>query len=334
MNTLRTILVLAVLAVCGLHANAARASGDFGCTTAWTLRQTSYADCNNLPFLSPGNDTRVNLQLLLIDAGGADIEPAPKTDPCTPPSADSASPFTWEAFADVIGPRPPGAPDADANSDYAAGEGESLQEQRRRHQGFRGGARRAGPTVPAGERGLLWPSAREALTAKCDDAAAAPPPSAPPGGVNSTIGRLFSEYLAGTAGFYDGDFDAARTHFGALRASSQPWLKETARYMIGRAALNQAQFNAFGDYGLLSADKVDAVALKDADQAFQAYLHDYPKGLYAASARGLLRRLDWLGAQPGGLAAGADWALRPSGRRQAETSRRGRSGRWRPTTSC
>ncbi|MDR3475880.1 MAG: hypothetical protein P4M09_29900, partial [Devosia sp.] len=125
MTILRRLLPLAALAAGVLQAGGAWASGDFSCSVVWKLAQTAYADCNNLPFLSPGNDTRVNLQLLLLDAGKADLEPGPKTDP---PIAASASPFTWEAFADLIGPRAPTPPDAaDAsngdNGDYASGEG-------------------------------------------------------------------------------------------------------------------------------------------------------------------------------------------------------------------
>ncbi len=35
--------------------------------------------------------------------------------------------------------------------------------------------------------------------------------------------------------------------------------------------------------------------LDDAESAFKAYLKNYPAGRYAASARGLLRRVYWLG---------------------------------------
>ena len=50
---------------------------------------------------------------------------------------------------------------------------------------------------------------------------------------------------------------------------------------------------------MLTTANVDAAALKASGAAFQAYLGAYPKGLYAASAQGLLRRVAWLGgAQP------------------------------------
>ncbi|MGH6840481.1 MAG: hypothetical protein ACREDV_00060, partial [Methylocella sp.] len=56
-----------------LQTEPAWASGDFGCSISWTLKRTRL-DCDNLAFLSPGNDSRVNLQLLLLDAGQSKIQ--------------------------------------------------------------------------------------------------------------------------------------------------------------------------------------------------------------------------------------------------------------------
>src|SRR5271154_4998147 len=120
---LRILIPLVSLTVALLQAAPAHASGDFTCYPAWKLAKTVFTDCDNTPMLSPANDSRVNLQLQLIDAGQAKIEPPPKTDPPAPPIADSASPFTFEDFQALIGPKPPGAPtDADSSPDYASGE--------------------------------------------------------------------------------------------------------------------------------------------------------------------------------------------------------------------
>ena len=307
MIDLRKILALAILAICWAHAGAARASGDFSCSTVWKLDQTIYADCNNLPFLSPGNDTRVNLQLLLLDARRADLEAPRKTDPPTPDIAASASPFTWEAFSDVVGPRPPAPPThADTKSAAASGEGSRCRSNDTGAKAF-ADALAASPQVPAAERTALL-DARAHLPTKCDDSAAlAPYP--PPDGIHSQLGRQFSQYLVGTAGFYGGDFDSARKNYASLASSRQPWLRETARYMLARSALNNAQWGTFDEFGLLQKDKVNAIALKNAEEAFQAYLRDYPTGLYAASAHGLLRRVYWLGGDPQKLAAAYDWSF-------------------------
>src|ERR1700744_5648603 len=91
-------------------AGVAHASGDFTCTPAWKLDKTQYTDCDNLPFLSPANDSRVNLTLLLVDAGKAELGPPPKPDPPTAPIDQSAESFALTDFTALIGPKPPGAP--------------------------------------------------------------------------------------------------------------------------------------------------------------------------------------------------------------------------------
>jgi hypothetical protein len=308
---LRILVPLALLAAFSLQASPARASGDFTCTPAWKLAKTIYSDCDNSPMLSPANDSRVNLQLQLVDAGQARIEPPPKTDSPAPPIAGSASPFTFEDFYALIGPKPPGAPaDADASPDYASGEGSRCRSNGGGAAAFQAALDKSA-TVPDAERTTLA-AARKALAPDCD-AATASAAYAPPDGVRSSLGRQFAHYLAGTAEFYGGDYDDARRDFTAAAASGQPWLKETATYMLGRVSLNKAQAAAFDEYGLLSTEKVDVAALKDADADFQTYLKAYPDGQYAASARGLLRRVAWLGGQPQQLASDFAWSFAHAG---------------------
>ena len=46
------------------------ASGDFGCgAPRGSILFRGYESCNSVPFLSPSNDSRLNLELLLIDSG-------------------------------------------------------------------------------------------------------------------------------------------------------------------------------------------------------------------------------------------------------------------------
>jgi len=53
-----------------LSGSLAYASGDFGCgSPKGRLFFRAYDTCNSVPFLSPGNDSRLNLELMLIDAG-------------------------------------------------------------------------------------------------------------------------------------------------------------------------------------------------------------------------------------------------------------------------
>src|ERR1700744_2088045 len=54
----------------------ALASGDYGCATKWKLVHHEYEGCNNMAGLTPANDTRVNLLLLM-----ADLHPTGKAAP-------------------------------------------------------------------------------------------------------------------------------------------------------------------------------------------------------------------------------------------------------------
>jgi hypothetical protein len=309
--------VFVLLAVGWLQTQPARASGDLGCSVSWTLNQAHWTgkqtddrhislnECNNQPFLSPSNDSRVNLQLLLLDAGRSKIRLPTQSESAQPPSPTpfyaSASPFTLEDFTSLFGPSETSAP---AEDGLARGEGSRCRSNAMGANEFQA-ALNDSDALPAVERTLLSES-RNALRANCGGTTEVAA-SSPSGSIRSALGQQFAAYLTGAAAFYRGDYDLARQSFASLGNSSQPWLKQTSRYMLGRVELNRAQANAFGLYGELSLDKVDAKALAAAETAFQAYLLSYPTGAYTASARGLLRRVDWLGGQPQKLEAEYAW---------------------------
>lgn len=103
----------------------------------------------------------------------------------------------------------------------------------------------------------------------------------------------FQAYLHGANAFYAGDFDAAGQTFTALKTSQQPWLAETASYMLMRNALNASSANANGDYGDFDVHKVDKALAQQARDAAESYLKTWPTGRYADSAQGMLRRINW-----------------------------------------
>lgn len=299
----RKILFVVLLAAIGLAAAPAWASGDFTCVPSWTLANAQRTDCDNQPFLSPGNDSRVNLQLLLLDAGAAKLHPpAPRKDDApsdTLPISSSASPFTLDDFTGLLTPAEAAAP-ADDGSGFPDGEGSRCRSNGPGNTLFQQQLD-AAHGLPAAEKAILA-NARAALRADCSDASKTSAPNLA-GQIKSPMGQQFATYLAATTAFYAGDYDLARQKFADLKGSAQPWLKETSRYMLARVELNRAQADAFDEYGVLQLAKVDAEALAAAAAAFHAYLHDYPNGDYAASAQGLLRRVDWLGGQSQKLAA-------------------------------
>ena len=292
------------------------ASGDFGCEPPrGTILFRSYESCNSVPFLSPSNDSRLNLELLLIDAGKLSGT-LNTTLPQYQPLQDVVLlrvPFDLEDWqlreSSAIAPTDTGSTSNPANSnDYAQGEGSRCNSAGDGLKSFKN-AVNAAASVPEEDAAILIAS-RSDLIAACD--ATTHPVWNPPPGIHSAEGHEFVAYIAGAKAFYAGDFTAAMSHFRSLNNSANPWLKETSRYMLGRTLLNSAQRTAFGEWGELNLDKVGKGDLKDAADAFNSYLRDFPQGAYAASARGLLRRVYWLGGDQTWLAEAFDRALSDS----------------------
>ncbi len=70
-------LLLSALTLTALCTGQAQASSDDICSPTWKLYANQLDNCSNLPFLSPGNDSRVNLRLLLADQGSLPLTPRP-----------------------------------------------------------------------------------------------------------------------------------------------------------------------------------------------------------------------------------------------------------------
>ncbi len=298
----------------GLLGPQAYASGDFGCDAPrGSILFPGYESCNSLPFLSPSNDSRLNLELLLIDDGKLTGTLNPTQSQYYPPPKDFVSlqvPFDFESW-ELRGPGK-GAPkgsgnggDAASSNDYAEGEGSRCKNAKDGLEAFLKAVNTAAG-LPAEEAAILN-AARGALTPECD----APNHVAwkVPEGIHSALGREFATYIAGADAFYAGDFAAALKDFKSLGNSANPWLKETSRYMVGRVLLNSAQDHAFGEWGDLKPDNVDKGELSAAEDVFNAYLRDFPRGMYAESARGLLRRVYWLGGDQTKMAEALDRAF-------------------------
>jgi TolA-binding protein len=271
----------------------ASASFDMWCEPSWSLVHKSMSECDNMAILSPGNDTRVNLLLLMIDQRGKPIE--------VPPGDVTPDPFAeWPTFGDYFAPLPVEQPEPE--DEYAYGEGSRCRSNASGAEAFVAQVN-AAAEIPESERTVLV-ATRQSLQPDCA--------AAPVGGaalaeavqsVQSPLGKSFAAYLQGAQAFYDGDYDAAKTHFSGLTSVNQPWLAETARYMLARVEVNRAQIDAFDEYGYPKDTAVDAKLIDAAEASFNDYLSIYPQGTYTASARGLLRRVYWLGKRTDPLAA-------------------------------
>lgn len=241
--------------------------------------------------LAPGNDTRVNLLLLLSDRRGAPSTPGKQA-----PSEQPSALFEWPTFAGWLEPRPD-----TSDSQYSSGEGSRCLSNDSGATAFIGAVNAV--RLPGGEHDALI-AARQGLRPDCAKPGAGAAIAALDGQVKSPAGRGFATYLQGAAAFYDGDFDTASARFGSLRDAKVPWLHETSRYMLARVEVNRAQVNLFDEYGNPKDFKtIDPKPIAAADADIHAYLKDFPSGTYAASAEGLLRRVYWFGNNRSALAA-------------------------------
>ena len=267
-----------LIALAAVAGTIAYACADGGYETSWDAKQSS-------AILSPANDTRTNLFLLLADRQGS-----PTADPATMAKGIVPIDFPWRVMQARLSPPP--ANDEERWSIYYPSEGDGS----RCHSNATGAAAfveavKADRTVPEIEKAVLV-QARQTLGGQCAEAART---DLEIDAVRSASGQAFATYLVGAQQFYVGDFPSALNAFRTAASASQPWLRETANYMIARTVLNQAQQASFDEYGSLAdPEKRDIGAIDEAGRAFADYLKAYPQGRYAGSARGLLRRVAWL----------------------------------------
>ncbi len=267
----------------------AYASSDSSCNVSWKIKQTDLDGCSSTALLSPGNDTRVNLLMLLHDRHKAVGVPH-----LTSYNADGrrgqAEPFDYPVFA--LGLRP--AVKAEEENTENSGWGTRCLTNDAGSMAFIEAVGKA-KDIPLEERMMLG-AARAFLKPQCQSGDLARDIAAKgTASVKSKQGQNFARYLIGAAAFYDGDFGAARAAFDSISKPGAGWLAGATKYMQGRVALNAAIADAFGEYGELKDSVGNPQALADAEAGFLGYLKSFPDGEYSVSARGLLRKVYWLG---------------------------------------
>ena len=300
-------LALALLAAISLPA---QASSDDTCYPDWRVSRDRLDTCSNQPFLSPGNDSRVNLRLLLADKQVAPLAPDALNDDDL---SQGFGPVPFPVYRLNRAANGETEPDSDGADDSSTAELDTLLTPlgiKRTEYTTAGQAYLDGEgsrcrsndddsatafirqvvkaDMPTAERQLLA-KARLQLLVTCtwDGPVVAEP-------IESSNGRMLRTYLQAAADFYSGRFSEAERGFAAASGSELSWLKETAQYMSARTLLNQAQAEAFDQYNMPQLEHVDKPALSAAEKGFMGYLETYPQGDYAMSARGLLRRVHWL----------------------------------------
>lgn len=323
-SPLLTSLTLAISATLCAQAHA---SSDDSCSPSFSMLKKNYDACSNLAFLSPGNDSQVNLRLLLASGDSMQVTPNPLTKDDLAEGYGEV-PFALARLDVSLAPPPLSEGEtveattdnaqtnlldgalaklhikrediANGSADFISGEGSRCQSNRD-DSAFRF-------VTQVIEAINLSDTERKALAAarvKMLQACTWEPEQLQallPTDMNSASAKELVQYLKAAGDFYSGRFDEAKQGFTAVSDTALPWLHETAVYMVARTELNIAQEDAFGEYDDLDRSKVDKAALKRAEDGFKAYVDSDPFGYYSTSATGLLRRVHWLGADTDKLA--------------------------------
>ncbi len=265
------VLAGTLISALGL-ASSVWASGDSGyCGPDWRLAAPSY-DCAGRGMLSPGNDTRINMLLLMRS-----LRPSSKENEAdTYDTALGRTFFSWDSLTASLQRPPERKVEMELGNCQVSAEGilafrDALAAEKSLSAADRSGLDRL--------RGQVGCSAVEwgGFTA------------------SSAPGREYLAYLKAADAFYAGDWAGARAGFSALTRARNPWVAETARYMPIRISLRAAVADAVDQYGdFAGVDKANDEAVTSAGKAIGDYLKAYPKGRYAASAKGLIRRVAWL----------------------------------------
>lgn len=256
------------------------ACADTSCSPRWTLAAGG-PGCASRAVVTPGNDSRVNLLLMLRSKAGLTVPDGhyPKIEY---QSEGYGRTFVdWDVLNQGIRPRgeePAYDPDAPTPPSAAM---LAFVEAVRQAKG-----------LTAAEKQTLT-DLRKALDGNSGAEGGSRPSLDVP--MTSATGQGYLAYLKAADAFNAEQWDAARNGFVALTKSSDPWLKETAVYLIGRTLLRQALAQSYDADGWREfAKPVDKGVVQAGEAALAAYLKGWPQGRYAASARGLQRRALWI----------------------------------------
>jgi len=288
-QTIKSAGMAALLATSG----AALACADTGCYPSWSLFGGNSA-CHSHAVIAPGNDTRINLFALVRDSAGQGLGGKIKPPPGYEAEAFGQTFLNWNELKQSMFP-------TDAQADWSSA-GDARGQGLAAAAPTFAAAMSANKAIPAAERSLLG-AARARLLQTHNGPAAGEAVIAWPSGIGSAAGKEYLGYLQAADAFYGKRWDEARQGFAGLARAGDPWVAETAAYMIVRTELAAAMAHSMDEYGYFQGVKsVDKALVARGQGALSAYLKAWPQGRYAASARGLERRVLWLSADFGGLA--------------------------------
>ncbi len=291
------VLGLAAVLAASVASGPAWAGGAY-CSPEWRPENRNLG-CSSQIAIAPGNDSRVNLLLLLQDRAGLDGAGR------SYPDLDWRT-FYGRNFLRWQNLRAAWYPPSDDDAGGAIYGGDRCQTVDTGRAAFLDAITANSRVAPALRNALT--TARGTVDALCEDGAGedrvgnfiAAPSLARLGGATGD----FRSYLTAAGGFYGGDWAAATRQFGRLRdTATAPWVKETAHYMVARTRLNAVINGAEDRWGWFDLDGTDVALAAQAEAGFRDYVRAYPQGRYAASARGLIRKAAWLQRDYAKLAA-------------------------------
>ena len=265
------------------HSNTYAGSDEY-CQPSLNILGHQYDACNSLPILDPGNDNRVNMVLLLKDLQLAQVT-ALSGDEDLYQANYGIVPFEAETYLQHTQNLITNTRQSNASENLTGYE----------HCSNLVGGERSFIKVVENDASLSTAEKDALLKArlKIKDCYAKYPFLTIDKSTSLTY-QQFASYLNGSIAFYNGNFATAEKIFAALTTASQPWVKETAQYMLIRSKLNKTYAAATNEYGDLNLDQLNKIELADFLNSITHYLKLYPNGTYAASARGLMRRAFWL----------------------------------------
>lgn len=267
---------------------AAGASGGYSCGGSWSL-ESADKDCASTVVIAPGNDTRVNLLLLMRESAVPEGD-GPQREKGWEFQEYGSTFFEWQMLADALfseSPRP----------EYPQFYGTRCQSVERGGEVFMEAVTRNGRVGPIDR--LKLAEGRVALVSQCaaDLSSRELDRLTVQRDYISPAAEEFGTYIIGASAFYASDWRTAAAKFTSLKKAKDAWVREAAHYMVARTALAVANDSALNEWGYFDAEKTDLRAASLARAALADYLEAYPSGRFANSAKGLLRRATWLGGE-------------------------------------
>lgn len=283
----------------------ALAGVDTSCSPSFDLSNTrSFDQCSNLPVFVPSNDNKTNMLLLLSDLGLAKLNPSTVVDQHIWSAVYAHVPFDADDILPRVQNKIANRRQTQIKSDeyiydercnnlsYAAQQFSAIVKNNR--------------NMSAAEKQHLIDARNNIQSCEKTNNFISVDPQW------SKTAQQYASYINASIAFYNANFSTATKIYSVLTQVEDPWLKETAQYMLIRSSLNSAFATGVDTYGDINLAKLDQSQIQQMLGHIEQYLKLYPQGQYVASAQGLLRRGYWLSGRQDLLINEIVWQMQHS----------------------